>query len=306
MVDLHAHSSASDGGLKPAQLVEKAAQLGLNALALTDHDTLAGLEEAAEAAGNREIELIPGVELEIQTETGADSPEETAADTAPAGPAPGTPVPGVTGEFHLLGLGVSRPTAEFRDTLAWLAGARDRRNLAILAKIREAGIEAEYEDIKALSGGGLTGRPHFGAFLISRRVVRNQEQAFKRWLGKGRPFYAPKEGLPFAKAARLIHESGGAAVLAHPLSLYLSWGRLPEFTGRLKDKGLDGLEAWHPTAAPRTCKRLEDLSRGLGLCVTAGSDYHGAVRPDRRLGFTAGGKMIENRFWEELRERLRG
>ena len=253
-----------------------------------------------------------------------------------------------------MGLGIDHVTGEFRQVLAYQAGARERRNQAMVEKMKAAGITVEYEDIRAfaggragMSGGGpqpaeaaltaapeaatfpvtapkaanagatkmpvagelLVGRPHFGAFLISRRIVKNQEQAFKRWLGKGRPFYVPKEGLPFEQAARLIHQSGGAAVLAHPLSLYVSWGRLPIMLEALKDRGLDGLEAWHPTAAVKACKRLEELGRRFGLCITAGSDFHGSARPERKLGYTAGNRKIENEFLEGIpngARRLRG
>jgi predicted metal-dependent phosphoesterase TrpH len=284
MIDLHTHSSASDGDLKPAQLVEKAAALGLKALALTDHDTLSGLFEAKKAAGRLGIYFIPGVELEIQ-------PEKPEVDPA---------LPVINGEFHLLGLGISRPTEEFLSVLEYLAGARDRRNREMVEKLKAAGIDADYEAVKAFAGGGIVGRPHFGAFLISRKLVKNQEQAFKRWLGKGRPFYVPKEGLEFEKAVRLIHDSRGVAVLAHPMSLYVAWGRLPGLFALLRERGLDGIEAWHPTAKPKTCKRLEELGRSLGLLITAGSDFHGSARIDRKLGYTAGDRAIEDRFLEGI------
>jgi len=281
MIDLHTHSSVSDGDLSPSMLMEKAAGLGLNAIALTDHDTIAGLEEAQNAARKLNLHFIPGVELEIES---------------------GRHTPAINGEFHLLGLGISDFSAEFLEALHFLAGARDRRNLEMVKKMNAAGIEVEYDEIKAFAGGqegfhdGMVGRPHFGAFLISRKIVKNQEQAFRQWLGKGRRFYVPREGLEFEKAARLIHQAGGRAVLAHPMSLYVSWGRLPALIASLKKTGLDGLEAWHPTATVAACKRLEELGRALGLWVTAGSDFHGSARPERKLGYTAGGRVIRDEF----------
>ncbi|MDR2701477.1 MAG: PHP domain-containing protein [Spirochaetaceae bacterium] len=281
MIDLHTHSSASDGDLSPSMLMEKAARLGLKALALTDHDTIAGLEEAKTAAGELNIRFIPGVELEIEPEFH---------------------IPAINGEFHLLGLGISGFSAEFLEALTFLAGARDRRNLEMVKRMNAAGIETEYDEIKAFAGGpegfkdGMVGRPHFGAFLISRKIVKNQEQAFRQWLGKGRPFYVHREGLEFKKAVRLIHQAGGKAVLAHPMSLYVSWGRLPALMASLQRNGLDGLEAWHPTATVAACKRLEELGRNLGLWVTAGSDYHGSARPERKLGYTAGDRKIADDF----------
>jgi predicted metal-dependent phosphoesterase TrpH len=289
MVDLHTHSRASDGDFSPAALAGLAAEKGLRALALTDHDTISGLAEAQKAASERGIAFIPGVELEIDTENAVSALGQ-----------------GISGEFHLLGLGITSPTGLFVEKLRFLAGARDRRNRKIIEKMKEAGIQAEIEDIAAFAGGGLLGRPHFGAFLISRKIVKNQEQAFKRYLGKGRPFFVPKEGMAFSEAAELIHDSGGIAVLAHPLSLYVAWGKLPSLVGSLKEMGrhggpgLDGLEAWHPTAGVRACKRLEELARSFGLIVTAGSDFHGSARPERKLGLTAGGRKIEDRFLEGI------
>jgi predicted metal-dependent phosphoesterase TrpH len=185
----------------------------------------------------------------------------------------------------------------------------------MLEKMKNAGIEADYREIEALAGGGsggkaddsgrngrpvLIGRPHFGAFLIKRKIVKNQEQAFKRYLGKGRQFYVPKEGLEFAGAAEMIHQSGGIAVLAHPMSLYVSWGKLPALFGQLRELGLDGIEAWHPTAKPGVCKRLDALGRSFHLYITAGSDFHGSARPERRLGRTSGDRTIDDVFLEDI------
>ncbi|GHU80830.1 phosphatase [Spirochaetia bacterium] len=288
MVDLHTHSSASDGALNPGQLIDEAAKRGLKAIALTDHDTLRGLEEAGKEAESRGIALIPGIELEISWEL-----------SSPEANAPASPV--INGEFHLLGLGIRRPSQDFLDTLGDLAGVRERRNLQILDRMREAGINADYKEVLALAGGGSVGRPHFAALLIGRKLAKNQEQAFNRYLGKGKPFYVPKAGLEFRRAVELIRASGGIAVLAHPMSLYVSWGRLPDLMKHLADMGLDGIEAWHPTAKVSACKRLENLGKSLGLAITAGSDFHGAaIRPDRKLGFTAGNRKIDDEILAQI------
>jgi predicted metal-dependent phosphoesterase TrpH len=131
-------------------------------------------------------------------------------------------------------------------------------------------------------------------------VVKNRQQAFLRYLGKGKPFYVPKPGLEFAKALEAIRNAGGIPVLAHPMSLYVSWGKLPELAADLTAQGLAGIEAWHPTAKVRSCRRLEELGRTLGLYITAGSDFHGESRPDRKLGVTAGDRKIEDFFLESI------
>ena len=279
MIDLHTHSNSSDGSFSPSALIETAAKRGLSALALTDHDTVGGLEEAAAAALKHNIRFIPGIELQIlwDRETG--------------------------GEFHLLGLGINRPSAGFYSAVEELHRRREERNLEIVDRMNKAGIEVSYDDIKAETtgpGGHSIGRPHFAAFLSKRKIVKNREQAFIRFLGKGKPFFIPKAGLEFDLALSLIKESGGIAVLAHPMSLFLAWGRLPDMIKDLKEKGLDGLEAWHPTAKVSSCSRLEALGRELGLIVTAGSDFHGESRPDRKLGITAGGKKISESYLEAI------
>ena len=292
MIDLHTHSRASDGNLTPSALVAEAAKKGLTALALTDHDTVSGLEEGAIAAEKLGLRFIRGIELEITY--GPQTPQNLRAG----------------GEFHLLGLGLKTPSPGLKDAFAELARFRIERNQEIIEAMNEAGIPASFEEIQALVFESPTnekknfrayiGRPHFALFLVKRKIVKNIEQAFTRYLGRGRPFYRPKIGLEFERATELIHESGGISVLAHPMSLYVGWGRLPDFIKNLKERGLDGLEAWHPAAKVSSCRRLEELGKTLNLRITAGSDFHGINRPDRKLGITAGGKKMDESFLEAL------
>jgi predicted metal-dependent phosphoesterase TrpH len=277
MIDLHTHSSASDGSLSPGALIGEAVKRGLTAIALTDHDTVQGLEEAERAAKAGGIIFISGIELEITWSRNDEG-----------------------GEFHLLGLGLRRQSSFFTGAVAELSRRREKRNLEILERMHELNIRADYADVRALSGGHSVGRPHFAALLVNRGIVKNREQAFSRYLGRGKPLYVPKAGLEFDEAAAAIKSAGGIAVLAHPMSLYVAWGRLPELVRNLKERGLDGLEAWHPTAKVRSCRRLEELGRTLGLYVTAGSDFHGEARPERRLGITAGDRKIEDSILEGL------
>ncbi|MDR2370384.1 MAG: PHP domain-containing protein [Treponema sp.] len=291
MIDLHTHSNASDGELSPAGLIQAAAEQGLTALALTDHDTINGLSSARNEAEIQGIRFISGIEIEITGKTGANA--ENAGEVNPAG------------EFHLLGLGIENPSPAFLAAVDELSRLREERNLEIIDKMRKSGIEADYGELKALSGGHSVGRPHFAAFLVARRIVKNNEQAFAKYLGRGRPFFTPKAGLEFDKAAALVRESGGIPVLAHPMSLYIAWGRLPGFIKNLKDRGLMGLEAWHPSAKARSCKRLEELAKSFGLFVTEGSDFHGSARPGRKLGYTVDGRKIEDAVLEAIPDLLK-
>ncbi|MCL2801750.1 MAG: PHP domain-containing protein [Treponema sp.] len=285
MVDLHTHSNFSDGDLPPALLIKQAVKQGLSALALTDHDTLKGLESANAAVkeenskGNL-FKFIPGIEVNINW----------------AGLGPG-------GEFHLLGLGITKPSAAFITAVEKLVRLREARNREILERMNELSIEVTWDEFLSMSeSGNSLGRPHFAALLIRKRIVKNVNQAFDRYLGVGRPLYVPKEGLLFEEAVALIRESGGIPILAHPISLFISWGRLPDLIKKLKDMGLAGLEAWHPTAKAGSCRRLEALGLSLGLYITEGSDFHGSIRPDRRLGYSSKGRRISDAVLEAIPE----
>jgi predicted metal-dependent phosphoesterase TrpH len=185
--------------------------------------------------------------------------------------------------------------------VAELSRSREARNREILDRMRELSMDADYAEIEALSGGYSIGRPHFASLLVNRNIVKTREQAFARYLGRGKPLYIPKKGLDFDRAAAVVRESGGIPVLAHPMSLFVAWGRLPDLIRELQRRGLAGLEAWHPSAKPRSCRRLEALARSLGLYVTEGSDFHGpALRPDRKLGFSGVNRKIDEAVLEAI------
>jgi len=285
MIDLHTHSNASDGSFSPAQLMQEAKKRGVSAIALTDHDTLGGIESAEQEAKVLGIRFIPGVEISI----------DWVGEGDVSGIGPG-------GEFHLLGLGIRSPSSGFLAAIAELSRRREARNREILDRMHELSIEAAWEDVLALSGGHSVGRPHFASLLVQKKIVKNQEQAFARYLKKGKPFYVPKSGLAFAETAAIIRESGGIPVLAHPMSLYVAWGRLPELIKTLKSCGLMGIEAWHPTAKVRDCRRLEALGKTLGLYITEGSDFHGFTRPGRQPGYSHRGRQISDAVLEAIPE----
>jgi predicted metal-dependent phosphoesterase TrpH len=262
--------------------MREAACRGLSAIALTDHDTTSGLAGAKDEAAALGLRFIPGIEININW-----SAERV------CGLGPG-------GEFHLLGLGIHAPTPAFQDAIAELSRRREERNRQILDKMHELSIDVCWEDIVALSGGHSVGRPHFASILVEKKIVKNHAQAFARYLGAGKLLYVPKQGLDFEQAAALIRESGGIPVLAHPMSLYVAWGRLPDLVSALKERGLMGIEAWHPLAKTSSCRRLEELGKRLGLYITEGSDFHGAAYPSRRLGCSHTGRKIDEAVLEAI------
>ena len=166
--------------------------------------------------------------------------------------------------------------------------------------MRDAGFTATMDDLKAVAGEGSAGRPHIAALLVERKAVRTRQEAFDKYLAKGRPFYEAKDCLGLDEAMRIIREAGGLAIVAHPLSLFVSWGRLGSLMDEWKELGIDGIEAYHPTAKVSHCRRLEKMARGRGFRVTAGSDFHGAIRPERKLGRTAGNLVIGDEYLDEI------
>lgn len=275
-IDLHTHSTASDGTLTPLELVRMAAGIGLEAMALTDHDTVAGVREAADTADSVGIHLIPGIELEVELE-GDDE---------------------VPGSCHILGIGIDPDDSSLVTRIEDLQVRRAERNRTIIGKMRRAGIGVDYDDVRALAGGTQVGRPHIARYLVEKEIARNEIHAFQRYLGEGGDFFVPRSALSLDDALETIHRAGGKAVVAHPQTLFVSWTGLIDRLSRWRRQGLDGVEAFHPNLRWSYGRRISGAAEALGLIVSAGSDYHGPGRRDRRLGRTADGHKIDSAFLE--------
>ena len=278
MIDLHTHSTASDGTFSPGDLVNKAVSKKLKVLAITDHDTVAGLEEAKKAAQNQDIIFIPGIELNIQWPTG---------------------------EFHLLGLGLKQISDDLNSIITYLQRQRETRNQKIVELLNKDGFEMTMTELIDRFETESIGRPHIAQMMVEKGYVKQRQQAFDNFLGKGRKYYVDRAGADLSMASKAIKNSGGVPVHAHPLSLYLSINTLETTMEEIKAKGVMGLEAYHPAIRVSQGQQLEKIARKLDMFVTAGSDYHGKVRADRHLGKTAGNEKINDRFYfEELAKYL--
>lgn len=264
-VDLHAHSTASDGSQAPAAAVQAAHAAGLSAFALTDHDTLAGIAEAQVAADALGLRLIPGVELSVHQ-----------ADV----------------EVHLLGLHI-RDVDALQQRLEAFRGFRRVRAEAMVAKLNAAAIPVSFDAVLAEAAGGAIGRPHVARALVTGGWVKDMREAFDRWLAAGKPAYVDKERLDIADGIAMIHQAGGIAVYAHPGSD----GRR-ESIEPLVAAGLDGIEVRHPSHSREDELRLASLAAFFGLVVSGGSDWHGAMQGGRVLG-----SMQVPASWLELQER---
>lgn len=273
MIDLHSHSTASDGTFTACELIKYAKSKNLKGLAITDHDTCAGLKEGQAQAKKEGLIFIPGIEISIQWPTG---------------------------EFHLLGLGLQKLSPGLEKICAAREKARKIRNLTIAEKLNQSGIKISLEELESKFNTKNIGRPHFAQLMVEKGYVKHRQDAFDRYFAKGRPCFVNMEGADLEEACLAIRTSGGIPVQAHPLSMYVSWGKMEDTIKLVVSKGVMGLEAWHPGVRVAEAMRLEGLSKKLGLICTGGSDFHGEkVRADRKLGYTAGKKQLDDHFYEE-------
>jgi len=277
LIDLHTHSTASDGTLAPAALAAEAAKAGLAAVALTDHDTVDGLPEFLSAATDHGPELVPGVEISTHRPGG--------------------------GPMHMVGLWIDPHDPGLKQGLAWMQRARDQRNPKIAAKLQALGLDISMEEVAALAPGQV-GRPHFARALVNKGLVSNTSEAFSRYLKRGAPGYVGKERMNPDEALRLIRSAGGLPVLAHPGLLDMSPAVLEELVTRLKDQGLMALEAYYSEHNPAQERQFKGLAARLGLALSGGSDFHGAAKPDIRLGVGLGTLRVPAELLAGLKEKL--
>jgi predicted metal-dependent phosphoesterase TrpH len=273
MIDLHTHSTASDGKLAPADLMAYAVEVGITVIALTDHDTLSGLEEAAEAAAKLGIELIPGIEISAEYD-------------------PGT--------MHMLGYFVDPADEELIETLAWLRGGRDDRNKIILKKLASLDCPLEWEEVAALAGGESMGRPHIANAMIARGYVSNFTEAFDKYLGKGAAAYTDREKMTPELAIEMILQAGGLPVMAHPQTLSLSDEELSGLLEHLSSQGLVGVEAHYYSHSEKETALYCSLAEKYGLLATGGSDFHGPGMIETRLGVGKGNLNIPREVADAL------
>lgn len=275
MIDLHTHSTASDGTDAPARVAELAAERGCSAFALTDHDGLDGIAEAEAAAVSAGVRFVPGCEISCPH----------------------------AGTLHLLVYFVSPGEGPLQDALVHLQEVRDSRNRAMAVRLAELGLPVAYEELVVEAGGRGVGRPHAAAVLVRKGVVSSVQEAFDLYLAKGKPGYVEKERLPVAEAVRLARASGGVAVLAHPLSLNLSFSQMDAAVADLATAGVAGLEAVYGRYLPEERAALVSLAARHGLVATGGSDYHGAYKPDLSVGTGLGDLNVPDDVIPQLESR---
>jgi predicted metal-dependent phosphoesterase TrpH len=278
-VDLHCHSTASDGTLAPVEVVRLAKENDLVGISLTDHDTIAGIADARAEAGKLGIAFLSGIEISC------------------AYPRPGT--------MHLLGYGIDPESALLREMTQRLVRARDERNLKIIDQLNSNGVSITLDEVVAAAGGDVIGRPHIASVLMRKGYVNSIHQAFQKYLGQGGLVYVDKEQLSPRQAIEMIHASRGVAVLAHPMQLRKeNHGQLEHAIKDLADQGLDGIEVIHSDHRESTVDELMSLAKRFDLLQSGGSDFHGSNKPHIQLGL-AGTRRIPREMFDGLVEQVR-
>jgi 3',5'-nucleoside bisphosphate phosphatase len=269
IIDLHTHTTASDGTLPPEALVQAAARCGLQYLGIADHDTTNGLPSAIAAARSHpQLRIIPAVELSATSQHG--------------------------GDFHLLGYGIDYSSAALQRTLDEFRQDRESRVERIVARLQDNDVPITLNQVEANAAGGAISRAHIGRVLIQNGVVSSIDEAFDVWLGRNRPAFVPRKPLIAGDAVNLIAEAGGFSVLAHPLTMGRYELQLPE----LIEAGLAGIEAWYGPYSLEDRQMLARLAADYGLITTGGSDYHG---PDHREGRDLGNVPVPEQVLDDIR-----
>jgi len=266
VIDLHTHTTFSDGTLTPTELVEAAADLGLSALAVTDHDTVDGLPEALAAGERLGVRVVPGVEINCEH-------EQVTLD--------------VLGYFL-----AGAPNLELEEELAGLRRYRDERNARILARLAELGYPIGAGDLAEAAGGGAVGRPHIGEAMVRLGYAESVSDAFTRFLKRGAPAWVDRRRLALGAAIRLLRASDGLPVIAHPGIIRTDAAGLEHIVREAARLGLAGLEVLYPLHDERMVALCTELAERYALAPTGGSDYHGRVKPGIRLGVAAAGEPV--------------
>lgn len=277
IIDLHIHSTASDGSLTPTEIVHRASRLGISTIAITDHDTLDGLEEGELAAQKYGIEFIRG--CEVSTRHGIY-------------------------DVHVIGLWIPKDLenhSEFMDAIQSLQEKRGRRNNRIIEKLQGLGISITMEDVKKLAGGDVVGRPHFAQFLKNIGLVRSVKEAFDEYLARDKKAYEPRKAITPHDAVQLFAKIGATVVLAHPALMPCSIEELDGLLKELIPLGLNALEAYHSSHSHKDERFLVELAAKHNLLLSGGSDFHGKSKPQIELGRGKGGLRVPSFLLERMK-----
>ncbi len=273
-VDLHTHSTASDGSYTPTELIDYAHEKGLASIAVTDHDTVAGLDEAI-AAGSKydDLEVIPGIEFSTVNEGK---------------------------EVHVVGLYIDYKSPVFTKRLEEFRNSRIERNKKMCQKLTEAGLPMDYDELISAFEGSVLTRAHYAAYMLEKGYIKSRQEAFDRYIGDNCPCFVPRENVTPELAVEIILEAGGVPVLAHPVLYHLSNEKLDALVARMKAAGLMGIEAIYCTYSASDEREIKALAKKYDLLISGGSDFHGANKKDLDLAVGYGKLFVP----EEVRDNI--
>ncbi|WP_352400596.1 PHP domain-containing protein [Anaerotignum sp.] len=276
-IDLHTHSYCSDGTYSPEGLVILAKKQGLRAIALTDHDTIDGLEEFMKAGKKHGIETIPGIELGGQCHLFHQP------------------------ELHIVGLGLDPKAPILNEQMETMGQNRMDRNIKMVNQLAQLGLDITIEDIMQNAGGEIITRAHFANVLLKKGYIYTRDEAFVKFLSPGMPAYVAKTLFTTEQCIQMIHQAGGISILAHPTLYALAQDQLDILCDDLAKLGLDGIECYYSSYTPSQRKNMIKLANKYHLCPSGGSDFHGENKPLIRLGTGRGNLAIPYSIWENLR-----
>ncbi|MDQ2086662.1 PHP domain-containing protein [Herbivorax sp. ANBcel31] len=276
LIDLHTHSVVSDGTMTPSELVRHGKEVGLSAMALTDHDTIDGIEEALREAEKVEIEVVAGVEISVEFNH--------------------------LSEMHLLGYFFKGSHNNLKPLLEKLKVSREERNPKMVKKLNQLGFDISLDEVKMEAKGKVVARPHIASVLLKKGYIKSIKEAFDKYISTGRPAYVKKERLLPKEAIKEIARCGGIPILAHPIYLNLKLDKLDELLYELKKFGLKGIEAYYPDNTQYDTENFLKLAVKHNLIPTGGSDFHGDFKPDIKLGTGKGNLNVPFESLERIKE----
>lgn len=276
MIDLHVHSTFSDGSLSPEQLVREAKKINLSAMALTDHDSISGVASFLEACELHTLRGIPGVEISV------DYPH---------------------GTMHILGYFIDYTSKALNEHIDRLKAGRAARNADILKKINNLGMALTMEEVASFAGEGNIGRLHFAQALQARGYISAIQEAFDRYLGKGKSGYVERQRLTPCGGVEMIVQAGGIAALAHPFTIELQPQALEKLVGEMATSGMQGIEVYYPQHSPARIRQYLSLAKKFNLVATGGTDFHGKAMPDVKIGQGFGSLNVPDSVMALLDER---
>ena len=278
-IDLHIHSTASDGSLTPADIIDHAQKLNLAAIAITDHDSVDGSKEALRIGIPPSLHFLTGVEI--------------SAAHPPFFPG--------SGSFHILGYAIQLDNRDLNQALNRLQDARKNRNPEILKRLNKLGFRISLEEVGQEVGEGQLGRPHIAYAMVKKGFVASVDEAFEKYLGTARPAYVDKDRIECEQAINLIRAAGGVPVLAHPALLNIENDqKLDALLQNLMNIGLAGIEVYYPGHSPQQIQQYKELAEKYGLLMTGGTDFHGSIMPEIKMGSGDGDLFVPYNLYEEL------